>query len=55
MRLLLDTHALLWSADDPSKLTPTALAALQNPANELLLSAATVWELAIKVGQGKLV
>lgn len=54
MRLLLDTHTLLWAADDPSKLTSAARAALQDPANDLLLSAATVWELAIKVGQGKL-
>lgn len=54
MRLLLDTHALIWSADDPSKLSATALAAMRDPANDLLLSAATVWELAIKVGQGKL-
>lgn len=54
MRLLLDTHTLLWSADDPSKLSPAAAAALKDPANDLLLSAATVWELAIKVGLGKL-
>jgi PIN domain nuclease of toxin-antitoxin system len=54
VRLLLDTHTLLWSADDPSKLSPAADAALKDPANDLLLSAATVWELAIKVGLGKL-
>lgn len=54
MRLLLDSHTLLWSADDPSRLSPAALASLRNPANDLLLSAATVWELAIKVGLGKL-
>lgn len=51
MRLLLDTHTLLWSADDPARLS---LAALNDPANDLLLSAATIWELSIKVGQGKL-
>ncbi len=54
MRLLLDTHTLLWSADDPSKLSPAAATALADPANDLLLSAATVWELAVKVGSGKL-
>lgn len=54
MKLLLDTHTLLWATDDPSKLGPAALAALQDPASELLLSAATIWELAIKIGQGKL-
>jgi PIN domain nuclease of toxin-antitoxin system len=31
MRLLLDTHTLFWSADDPTQLSPTALAAIQTP------------------------
>jgi PIN domain nuclease of toxin-antitoxin system len=52
--LLLDTHTLFWSADDPAKLSAPALAAVADPANERLLSAATIWELAIKVGQGKI-
>jgi PIN domain nuclease of toxin-antitoxin system len=51
---LLDTHTLLRAMDDTSKLSGFATMALQDPANDLLLSAATVWELAIKVGQGKL-
>src|SRR5439155_9982001 len=54
VRLLLDTHTLIWALDDPAKLSNPAAAALQDPANELLLSAATVWELAIKIGQKKL-
>ncbi len=54
MRLLIDTHALLWALDDPAKLSGSATLALQDPTNELLLSAATVWELAIKLSQGKL-
>lgn len=54
MRLLLDTHTLLWSADDPSKLGTTALSALNDPTNDLLISAATIWELSIKVGLQKL-
>jgi len=54
VRLLLDTHTLYWSVDDPSKLSAPAMAAMQDPANDLLLSAATIWELAIKVGHGKL-
>ena len=54
MRLLLDTHTLIWAMGDPSKLSGLATTALQDPANELLLSAATVWELAIKIGQKKL-
>jgi PIN domain nuclease of toxin-antitoxin system len=54
VRLLIDTHTLIWAVDDPSKLSGPATTALQDPANELLLSAATVWELAIKIGQKKL-
>ena len=55
MRLLLDTHTLIWAVDDTSKLSAAADAALRDPANELLLSAASVWEIAIKIGLGKLV
>ncbi len=54
MRLLLDTHTLIWAADEPAKLTLPATTCLRDPANERLLSAATVWEIAIKVGLGKL-
>jgi PIN domain nuclease of toxin-antitoxin system len=54
VRLLLDTHTLFWSVQEPSKLSATALAALQDPTNVRLLSTATIWELAIKVGQGKI-
>ena len=54
MRLLLDTHTLIWTVDDPSKIGPLARAALENPSNELLLSAGTIWEIAIKIGLGKL-
>jgi len=54
-RLLVDTHALLWwLADDPS-LSPTARDAIADPTNEPLVSAASVWEIAIKRGLGKLV
>jgi PIN domain nuclease of toxin-antitoxin system len=54
VKLLLDTHTLIWAVDDPSKLGPQAVTALQDPADDLLLSAATIWEIAIKVGLGKL-
>jgi PIN domain nuclease of toxin-antitoxin system len=54
MRLIVDGHSLIWAVDDPSRLTSTAATALRDPANELLLSAATIWEMAIKVGLGKL-
>jgi PIN domain nuclease of toxin-antitoxin system len=54
MRLLLDSHTLIWSADEPARITPTAMSALSDSANDLLLSAATLWELAIKGGKGNL-
>jgi len=54
MKLLLDSHALVWSVDAPKKLSPAAATALQDPANDLLVSAATVWEIAIKLSLGKL-
>ncbi|MEX2118391.1 MAG: type II toxin-antitoxin system VapC family toxin [Pirellulales bacterium] len=54
MRLLLDTHALLWYVDQDHLLSATAHASITNPTNELLLSAASIWELAIKAGLGKL-
>jgi PIN domain nuclease of toxin-antitoxin system len=53
-RLLVDTHALLWwLADDPS-LSPAAREAIGNPTSEPLVSAASVWEIAIKRSLGKL-
>lgn len=54
MRLLLDTHTIFWSLEDPSRIGAAAMTAMANPANDRFLSAATIWELAIKVGQGKL-
>jgi PIN domain nuclease of toxin-antitoxin system len=54
MRPLLDAHTLVWAVDDPSRLGPQAVIELKNTANQLLLSAGTLWELAIKVGQKKL-
>jgi PIN domain nuclease of toxin-antitoxin system len=54
LRVLLDTHAILWwLADDPS-LSHDARATMAEPANEVLVSAASVWEIAIKRALGKL-
>jgi PIN domain nuclease of toxin-antitoxin system len=53
-RLLVDTHALLWWLTDDPALSPEAREALGDPANEPLVSAATVWEIAIKRALGKL-
>jgi PIN domain nuclease of toxin-antitoxin system len=54
MRHLVDSQSLIWYVDQDHLLSPAAHAAITNPANELLLSAATIWEIAIKVGLGKL-
>jgi PIN domain nuclease of toxin-antitoxin system len=47
VRLLIDTHTLIWSIEDPAKLSATAMAALRPLTNDVLLSAATLWELSI--------
>lgn len=54
MRLLLDTHALLWSALDSPRLSRAARAALADPANEVLISAVSIFELTLKHRLGKL-
>lgn len=54
MQILLDTHAFLWAASDPDELQADARAALEDPANDVVVSAAVAWEIAIKVGLGKL-
>jgi len=55
MRILLDTHAWLWMNAEPERLSSEALGLVQDLSNELLLSAASAWEIALKVGIGKLV
>jgi PIN domain nuclease of toxin-antitoxin system len=50
----LDSHALIWAVDDPLRLGPQAARELAAPANDLFLSAATIWEIAIKVSLRKL-
>ena len=54
MRILLDSHALLWWVGDPGKLLPSARLAISDPANTVFASAASVWELGLKVSKGKL-
>ena len=54
MKLLLDTHIFIWWADQPEKLSNAVLSALEDEANELLLSVASVWEMQIKIQLGKL-
>ena len=54
MRVLLDTHAFLWAGLDERKLGSAAQAAFTDPASDPWLSIASLWEIAIKVGLGKL-
>lgn len=54
MKLLLDTHVLLWSAAEPDRLSAGARAELEDGENELLLSVVSGWEIAIKQSIGKL-
>ena len=42
MRHLLDAHSLIWALDDPRKLGPRAIAILEDPDNELVISAGTI-------------
>lgn len=53
MRLLLDTHLLLWALGDPEKLPATARQGILDPTNQVLFSAASIWEIAIKAELGR--
>ena len=53
MKLLLDTHLLLWAAGEPKRLSKQARTLIDNPDNELLFSAASLWEVVIKRGLGR--
>jgi PIN domain nuclease of toxin-antitoxin system len=53
MKLLLDTHVLLWAAGEPKRLSKQAKTLIDNPDNELLFSAASLWEVAMKRGLGR--
>lgn len=52
--LLLDTHALLWWLDGDERLSPAARAAIADPANLAMVSAASAWEITTKHRLGKL-
>lgn len=54
MRLLLDTHVLIWWTLTPDKLSERVTTLLGNRDNELFLSVASVWEMQIKLKSGKL-
>jgi len=53
MKLLLDTHVLLWAAGALGQLPSATRVMLEDPGNELLFSAASLWEISIKRGLGR--
>ncbi|MCW8141375.1 MAG: type II toxin-antitoxin system VapC family toxin, partial [Planctomycetota bacterium] len=53
MRLLVDTHVLLWAAGAPERLPASTRERLESPDNTVLFSAASIWELAIKLQIGR--
>jgi PIN domain nuclease of toxin-antitoxin system len=54
LKLLLDTHAFLWYLNDDPSLSSTAKGLIADPANDKLVSVASCWEIAIKIGRKKL-
>lgn len=54
MRVLLDTHAFLWFVLNDPQLRASAKALIEVPTNDILISPASYWEIAIKVGRKKL-
>jgi PIN domain nuclease of toxin-antitoxin system len=54
MRLVLDTHVLLWAASDPDRIAVAAREAIADGENEVFVSAISAWEIAIKQAIGKL-
>ncbi len=53
MKLLLDTHVLLWAAGEPARLSASARRLINDANNEPLFSVASLWEIAIKRGLGR--
>ncbi|MEG4625192.1 type II toxin-antitoxin system VapC family toxin [Microcoleus sp. w1-18aA5] len=54
MNILLDTHTLLWYLEDSKQLSSQAGEIIEDPSNALRLSIASLWEISIKLGLGKL-
>ncbi|MEX2616469.1 MAG: type II toxin-antitoxin system VapC family toxin [Alphaproteobacteria bacterium] len=53
MKLLIDTHLILWAANSPERLSPAARLLMADSENDLVFSAASLWEVAIKCGLGR--
>ena len=54
MRLLLDTHVLIWSVSAPENMSDELQAVIRDPGNELFVSLVSLWEVIIKLRVGKL-
>lgn len=54
VEFLLDTHVLLWALTDPARLGPTGRTLIEDPESNLLISAASAWEISTKRRLGKL-
>lgn len=54
MKFLLDTHSLIWFLEDSLKLSIRAKNEIKNPKNECFVSIVSLWEIALKIGIGKL-
>ncbi len=54
MKLLLDTHAMIWAFAEPEKLPPKARAAVEDTRNDVWVSSATTWEVTIKHALGRM-
>ena len=53
MKILLDTHVLIWALDEPQRLSVQVRSDLADPANDVTFSTASIWEIAIKAAQGR--
>lgn len=54
MKLLLDTHAMIWAFSEPERLPPKARAAIEDSRNDVWVSSAATWEIAIKHALGRM-
>ena len=54
MKLILDTHIILWSAAEPQRLSPKITEALENQSNELWFSPVSVWEILVLAEKGRI-
>jgi PIN domain nuclease of toxin-antitoxin system len=53
VKVLLDTHLLLWAAGRPERLSPAARQLIEDKENELVFSTTNLWEVVIKLGLGR--